>query len=66
MTAEEKWARLTLQFHDTKEGIPFGDACRCGGTVHRWGARLDNWRCPDRNTKKHQAKLKALGEALNG
>lgn len=62
-----EWAKLAHEKNgDPKlKGISFVDACNCGGTLHRWGDRPDNVRCPARRTSRQSDRVKALG-ALNG
>lgn len=66
--AATKFAKLANEFHGKKGllGIPFAEACNCGGFVHRFGERPDNKRCPDRATKKQKEKLAAVGKLVNG
>lgn len=52
-------------FPQISEHLVFADACNCGGRLHSWGDRVDDVRCPARNTKRQKARMDALGEVIH-
>lgn len=67
------------QWMEAKGGkIPFPDVCFCAGTPHKYGeapdrtvhyrglgAKREPVTCPVVSKKTHEARVKALGEAIN-